>query len=210
MARRSWLPSARRSRPSGNLKASLRAISGAAPFADGGSGSRMKLLRMISRLSDWGLYVAMIATVAIMALVTVDVILRNAGFRSIPGAVEISEFLQGIVVFFGIAATLKSGNHIAADLLVGLLSKRSQAAVDLVTNLLSLGTFGLMTYALWTIADGPGAGYEISDVLGIPTQPFRFLAVVGVGLMCFEIVRLIVGCASALGDGRDNRGDGEG
>ena len=158
----------------------------------------MRLFQNVLRLSDWGLWVAMAATVAIMVIVTADVILRNAFASSIPGAVEISEFLQGIVVFFGVAATLKSGNHIAADLLVDKLGRRSQAAIDLFTNILSLGTFALMTWALWSIADGPGAEYEISEILGIPTQPFRFLAVVGIAMMCLEIVRLIVNSARAL------------
>lgn len=163
----------------------------------------MSILRTVSRLSGLGLYAAMAATIAIMLLVTIDVILRNAWSSSIPGAGELSEYLQGGMVFLGIAATLRGGNHISADIIVARLGRRSQAWIDLATNLLSLGVFGLMTWALWSIATGPGAGYEVSTLLEIPTQPFRMLAAFGVGLMCLEIVGLIVNCLRVIaGDGK--------
>ena len=65
----------------------------------------MKLLNGRSRLSDLGIVKSMVAIVAIMVLVTVDVILRNLFASSITGSVEISELLQGVLVFLGMAAT---------------------------------------------------------------------------------------------------------
>ncbi len=65
----------------------------------------MKLLNGLSRLSDLGIVKSMVAIVAIMVLVTVDVILRNLFASSITGSVEISELLQGVLVFLGMAAT---------------------------------------------------------------------------------------------------------
>ena len=161
----------------------------------------MKILRPLSWLSTAGMWVSMVAIFTIMVLVTVDVILRNAFTSSIRGSVEMAELLQGVVVFFGIAATLRSGNHIAADFIVERLSLKTQAAMDLVTSLLSLFVFGLMTWALWSIATGPGSQHEISAILGIATQPFRVMAALGVGLMCVEIVRIIVRCITVLRQG---------
>jgi TRAP-type C4-dicarboxylate transport system permease small subunit len=144
----------------------------------------------------------MAAIVAIMVLVTVDVLLRNVLGTSITGTLEVSEFLQGVAVFLGLAATLRSGSHISADLLVDRLSKRKQAGVDLFTNIVSLAIFALMTYALFVVATGPGAADEISEMVGIPSQPFKLLAAFGVGMMCLEIVRLIARCAAVLAGGR--------
>jgi TRAP-type C4-dicarboxylate transport system permease small subunit len=158
----------------------------------------MKLLRAVSRLSDLGLIASMVALVAIMLLVTVDVILRNLISNSISGAVEISEFLQGVLVFLGMAATLKSGHHIAADMLVQTFSIRNQAIVDLLTGLLSFAVMALMALALWAIATGPGASYEVTSVLEIPTQPFWMIASFGIALMCVELLRVVIACIVVL------------
>lgn len=158
----------------------------------------MKLLNALSRLSDLAIAVAMAVLVVIMILVTVDVTLRNVLSSSIPGAVEIAEMLQGAVVFLGMAATLKTGNHIAADLIVEKFSIRSQATVDILTGSLSLLVMGFMTFALMSAATGPGADHEVTMLLGIPTQPFWFIAAFGIGLMCIELLRFILNCFAIL------------
>jgi TRAP-type C4-dicarboxylate transport system permease small subunit len=147
----------------------------------------MKLLRAVSRLSDLGLIASMVALMAIMLLVTVDVILRNLISNSISGA-----------VFLGMAATLKSGHHIAADMLVQTFSIRNQAIVDLLTGLLSFAVMALMALALWAIATGPGASYEVTSVLEIPTQPFWMIASFGIALMCVELLRVVIACIVVL------------
>lgn len=158
----------------------------------------MRVLNWVSRLSDLGMIVSMVTLVIIMVLVTVDVILRNLFSNSITGTVEISELLQGVVVFLGMAATLKSGHHIAADFLVERLSIRSQAMIDLVTGLISLSVMSVMAFALWQAATGPGAAHEVTSLLEIPTQPFWMVAALGVALMCMELLRLIVACVAVL------------
>lgn len=162
----------------------------------------MKLLNALSRLSDLAIAVAMAVLIIIMILVTVDVTLRNVLSSSIPGAVEISEMLQGTVVFLGMAATLKTGNHIAADLIVEKFSIRSQATIDVITGSLSLVVMGFMTFALLSAATGPGAEHEVTMLLGIPTQPFWFIAAFGIGLMCIELLRFILRCAANLARNR--------
>jgi len=163
---------------------------------------KIRYFRIVDVLSELGRYISMAAIVAIMVLVTSDVLMRNTLGTSVAGTLEVAEFLQGAAVFLGLAATLRSGSHIAADLLVDRLSKRTQAVVDLCTNILSLAIFALMTYALVVAATGPGASDEISDMLGIPIQPFKLLAAFGVGLMCLEIVRLIARFVAVLAGGR--------
>ncbi len=155
----------------------------------------MKVLNALSRLSDVAIAISMVLLLAIMLLVTVDVTLRNLFSSSIPGAVEISELLQGMMVFLGMAATLKGGNHIAADLIVENLSIRNQALVDLITGIISVAVMGFMAFALWSVATGPGAEYEVTSLLGIPTQPFWMIAAFGAGLMCFELLRVVAACA---------------
>lgn len=152
----------------------------------------MRFLRALPSVSQLGLYISMAAIFAIMVLVTLDVVLRNVTGRSIYGSMELSEFLQGIAVFFGIAATMRAGGHIAADFLVERLAPRTRMIIDLCMGLLSFALFALMTYALWTIATGPGSGREISSTLGIPTRPFRLLATFGIALLCYEILRQVL------------------
>lgn len=158
----------------------------------------MRVLNWLSRLSDLGIVLSMVTLLIIMLLVTVDVILRNLFSNSITGTVEISELLQGVVVFFGMAATLKSGHHIAADFLVERFSVRSQAVIDLATGLISLAVMSLMAYALWRAATGPGAAHEVTSLLEIPTQPFWLIAALGIALMCMELLRLILACVAIL------------
>lgn len=166
----------------------------------------MKILNGLSRLSDLGIVVSMATLVVIMVLVTIDVILRNLFASSITGSVEISELLQGVLVFLGMAATLKSGNHIAADLIVERFSVRNQALVDMMTGILSLLVMGLMAYAIWSVATGPGAGYEMTSLLGIPTQPFWMIAAFGIALMCLELLRLVINCARVVAGRSEARG----
>ncbi len=82
-------------------------------------------------IAKWGLFF-------MMALVTVDVILRYLFKRPTGVADEISGYLLILIVFLGAAHTLKAGRHVSVDMAVKRLPPRIRYWLDLVTSILGI------------------------------------------------------------------------
>ena len=93
------------------------------------------------------------ALTLMMLLTAVDVFLRYIFDRPITGSYELTEFLMAILVAFGLAYTAVHQGHINVDLLITGTSPRSQAVINSITALLSLGFFTLMTWRSFLYAE---------------------------------------------------------
>src|SRR3989339_829880 len=79
------------------------------------------------------------AALCIMPIpVFVDVFLRYAFSYSIPGGIELQEFLMLILVFFGLSyVEMEGGGHIQIDLVVGKLKGRARNGAETFVYLIS-------------------------------------------------------------------------
>ena len=127
-----------------------------------------KILRVLS-------YVGMVFVVAMMALTVVHATGRYVFNKPVLGVVEMSCFMLVLVIFFTGAYTMVLKGHIKVGVVVDRLPQRTQAIIDSITYILSLG---FVVIALWqsVVVSLKFAfyllNYQVSDI--IKTCEFRF------------------------------------
>lgn len=122
--------------------------------------SRMnRLARFYERAAEASGRAAAIVVLAMTAMITLDVALRNAGIGTIPGDIEMSEYAMLLVTALTAPWLLKRGQHVRIDLVLHLWPPRigwlSEIACDMIGLALSLlMTFYSARVALVSAADG--------------------------------------------------------
>ena len=131
-----------------------------------------------------------VSILMVMMLLTVtDVSLRYILNSPVPGAYELTEFLQVVLVFFALAYTATRNGHVTVDLVVSRLPHRAQAVVNCITYLLGIGILLIISWRSAVEAQVKWAAGQASGVLGIPFAPFSFVIVIGTAL--FGLVLLV-------------------
>jgi TRAP-type C4-dicarboxylate transport system permease small subunit len=135
--------------------------------------------------------------VGVVALNTFLAVLMRKFFSvTIPDYYNFGQFLLGILIFWGIAATSYRGSHITVDLVWANASPRYQRWVDVVATLVLLFVVSVQTYTLFDkVVDTYASGLVTID-LRVPVWPFFLLAWLGdvsaVLLIAIRTWRLIV------------------
>ncbi len=127
------------------------------------------------------------AIVAMMLLTCADVVLRL--FRMpIPGTYELVSFFSAVAVSFAMAHTTVEKGHIAVSVLVQLLPRRLQAAVDAVTCGLSLFLFAMIAWRSILYGNNLREAGEVSMTLQLPFYPFVYGVGVAAAAVCLVLL----------------------
>lgn len=148
------------------------------------------MIRFEPRIRKFAEYMSFIAGAAIiimMLLSTADVLLRLGGplyskfryeflsfIRPIPGTYELVSFLGTVAAAFAIAHTSIKGGHVSVSLVTRLLPKRAKVVIQVLTNLLALIFFGLLTWRSILYAEELKFYGEVSMTLQMPYYPFVY------------------------------------
>jgi len=132
--------------------------------------------------------VASVALFSMMFLTIADVFLRKVFSRSILGTVEVTEFLLLILVFFALAQTEVLNGHVKVDLVMGRFSTRTQAIVDMITQLICFVMFGLFTWSALVYSEKMREAAEVSQDLWLPIYPFVYVVVAGCAILSLALL----------------------
>ena len=132
--------------------------------------------------------VGSVALFAMMFLTIADVFLRKVFSWSILGTVEVTEFLLLILVFFALAQTEVLNGHVKVDLVMGRFSERTQAAADMITQLICFLMFGLFTWSALVYSGKMREAAEVSQDLWLPMYPFVYVVVVGCAILSLSLL----------------------
>lgn len=91
-------------------------------------------------------YISSAALLAMMLLVSSDVIARYLFNSPITGTLEFTEFGMIVIIFFGLAYTQFLKAHIKVDFLTVRLSRRKRAVCDFISFLTGATLFGLIVW----------------------------------------------------------------
>jgi TRAP-type C4-dicarboxylate transport system permease small subunit len=141
--------------------------------------------RWIQKATFWLSNLGMVLLIPMMLLTTGEVIGRAVWSKPIPGSMELSSYMLAVFVLLGIAYTHQVKGHVRVSMLVSRLSGRVQAAIEVVTTLLSLCIVGIVAWQGWVLAMEEKA---VSDMLRIPQAPFKFLVFVAGVALCVEVL----------------------
>ena len=127
--------------------------------------------------------IAATAIVAMMTLTCADVVLRF--FRKpITGTYEIVAFLGALTVSFAVAHTSAEKGHVAVNLVVRLLAKRTQGIVELTIAVLSFFLFALIAWQSVLYGISSQRAGEVSLTLEFPIYPIIYGVALGTGAVC--------------------------
>ncbi len=137
--------------------------------------------RFMSRIASGFLFL-------MMCLTTTDVFLRKVYSQSILGTVEVTEFMLLIVIFFALAHTEFLNGHVKVDLVMSRFGERTQAVVDMVTQLVCFVLCGLITWSSLVHSARLKAAGEVSQDLWIPIYPFIYVVAAGCAVLCLTLL----------------------
>ena len=130
-------------------------------------------------------------------LVSSNVFMRYVFNSPIPGAFEASGALWVGVVFLSLAYVQAAKGHTAVMVLVSRFPPGVRANLNLVTLILALVVFVIMTWKGAVIAWGDFQVKEVAlGTVRFPIWPSKMLVPLGAGLLC---LRLMVDIAHQLG-----------
>ncbi|MDD5703117.1 MAG: TRAP transporter large permease subunit [Dehalococcoidales bacterium] len=155
-----------------------------------GLNSAVAILDKVGVFSRWTNVIGIFALVCMVALTFVDVIMRYIFNAPIIGVQELVEVIMICAIFLAVAHTHNTRSHISVDLISNRLSEKPRAALEFITNLLSLGLFGIimwrtLVYAIYVIQDN-----RLHDKYwGIPNGPFAIVIFIGCTSLFILLIR---------------------
>src|SRR5476651_536622 len=135
--------------------------------------------------------------VGVVALNTFTaIVLRKFFAVTIPDYYNVGQFLLGILIFWGIAATSYRGTHITVDLVWANATPKYQRWIDVFATLVLLFVVSVQTYTLFDKVRGTYYDHVLTFDLRWPTWPFFAVAWAGdvsaVLLITVRTYRLVV------------------
>lgn len=138
------------------------------------------------------LYVGMAAVVALMLLTVVHAFGRYALDKPINPIIELSSFLLVTAVFLLGAYAMFHKGHVTIGMIVDRLSARTQAIMDSITYLMSLGFTILACWQTFVRGTFLIHARQASTILHIPNFPFYYIVGIGWGLFSLAIIMHLV------------------
>src|ERR1700704_933600 len=134
--------------------------------------------------------------VGIVALNTVTAVFMRKFFAvTIPDYYNFGQFLLGILIFWGIAATSYRGTHITVDLVWANASPKYQRWIDVFATLVLLFVVTVQTYTLVDKVIDTYNAHIVTMDLQVPIWPFFLVSWIGdvspVLLIAIRTYRLI-------------------
>lgn len=123
--------------------------------------------------------------IPLMLLTACEVVGRSLFNRPLAGTVELSQYLLAIFILLGLAYSQQAKAHVGVSFLISRLGPRSQALAAVVTTLMSLFLFAVLTWQGWVVAIEEKS---VSDMLRIPQYPFRLLLSAAAFLFSLELL----------------------
>lgn len=137
-----------------------------------------------------------IATVSMIVLTfvtAIDVVLRTASGRGIPGAIEITEVVLVATVFLGMMTASTDGMHISASIVTDRFPRPVARWARIAGGVVSIGIAGWLLYgaALRAVSSIRGGEYRFG-LISVPVWPARVAIVLGIAGLMFALVLHIV------------------
>lgn len=137
-----------------------------------------------------------IAVLALMALATINIILRilNMPYK---GTYELVSFLGAIVIALALGFTQKSKSNIIVDILTDKFPKGLQVFIDKIADNVIMFFFGLVAWQTYTYGMKIYDSNEVSETLKIAFYPFVFVVAIGFAFLSLtafiDLLRKLIG-----------------
>jgi TRAP-type C4-dicarboxylate transport system permease small subunit len=128
------------------------------------------------------------AGVMAMMLLVVGNILSRVVWKPILGAYDYTQFIGALMVAFAISWCAVQKGHISVELVVARFPERVQGIIGIITDILGLGIFGLITWQCLIFAGDAWRVGETSMGTQAPIFPYIYGVTFGIALLCLVIL----------------------
>lgn len=148
---------------------------------------------LLRKLSYMGFIAASFLLLLVGVMGTADVISTNLFYHPIPGLVELSGSLLGVIVFLGLAEAQARGSHIVIDVAntaMGPRMNKFAALFSLTVGVIFMGSMAFQTTEL--ALKSLSYNEKALGALAFPLPPFKALAAFGAWLSTAEFARQLL------------------
>lgn len=163
-----------------------------------------KVVKVVHKISYYLSWMAGVILFILMALTFIDVVGRYIFNKPVLGSTEILEQLMVVFIFSVLAQVTVNREHIRAEIITSLFSRRNKAIAGAFGMLIAL--FGTVVMTL------SSAKYiatlqltTVTGILRIPIAPFFYVATFSLAICCLEMLFDII---RYLLESRGNAGAG--
>jgi TRAP-type transport system small permease protein len=150
-------------------------------------------MRLIGRIANLQLTLAMLALLAMGVVTASDVFLKYVFSRPIVGAYDLVESLLPVVIFHGLPATLLRRQTIVIDLIDHFLDNRGRRALIAISDAVVLVVLIVITWALIAPARQALDYGDRKIELGLPLAAIWALVIAGMaGVVLAAMASLVV------------------
>ncbi|MBI3029163.1 MAG: TRAP transporter small permease [Candidatus Rokubacteria bacterium] len=143
---------------------------------------------LVQRTSKAASLLGGVATLAITALITFDVLMRYFFDEPQLFVDELASFLQVLVVFWGLAYTFRVGGHVRVDLVTAHLPRPVRAWLRVVTLVLGIVLLLALSWVTWLSV---GEAWEQGRVSTVMLYPIWLpMALIPTGLLLMALAML--------------------
>lgn len=150
------------------------------------------LLKIIARISVFGLWFGGSLILLAAVVIGIDVVMRRLFEASIGGADELAGYALAIGSAWALPAALLDRGHIRIDSLYTHFALRTRVVLDLLGLGLFIGFFGLLAWHAWGIAD-QSFSVDAHSQSALETPIAVPQAIWAVGLTYFVVVGVLLG-----------------
>jgi TRAP-type C4-dicarboxylate transport system permease small subunit len=154
---------------------------------------------VIGAVARWASTLAGLAVLAVVMLITADVLMRFFFNQPQLFVDEVASFLEVLIIFGGLAYTFRTGGHVRVDLVTGRLPGAARAWLRLLGLLIGLAFLGAV---IWTTAQSALTAYRygrVSTVMLYPLWLPMLLIPAGLALLAVAMLVTLVRQARRLG-----------
>jgi TRAP-type C4-dicarboxylate transport system permease small subunit len=135
-------------------------------------------------------YLGLLVLFLMMLLVAFDVLGRYIFNSPFIGTFDSIEMMMVVVVFCGLAYCTMEEGHVRVDVVLGRLSRRTKAIINIITYIPSIFIVALITWRLgaraWSILQNlPGPA---TSTISIPHWPLIIMATIGSFLFLLQLI----------------------
>jgi TRAP-type C4-dicarboxylate transport system permease small subunit len=170
------------------------------PRSNGFSKLIAGMSKIVDPLCKWGGAIGGFALAYMMFMTVLDVLGRAIGgvnfihkvisvIGPVPGSLEMTEIMLGILISFGLGYTALKKGHIRVDLLLQYTSKKQTSWFDVFTYFLSFALYCGITWQAWLNGFSLFKDQLRTAVLSIPVFPFSFILVMGAAIVALVFLR---------------------
>ena len=146
-----------------------------------------KIHRAVKGVSRWINHISMAAIFTIMAILVVDIILRNFFKSAILGAAEMVEMGMVLIVFCGFAHTQVEKGHVNVTIVTNLLPAKARYCLECLVMLFTTVLSYLVTVSSFKTAAKFYAEKAATAVLNISSTPFACVMAVAMAVFTLTL-----------------------